>query len=312
MLTDKKYSLFAQELRAALASSRMSAQTVVEQLNNRGYVVPVKTFSYWLQGYYLPRVRSSFQLVATVEKICGVKGKTLCDALLYDLSSGKSFLPGGSENVVVPELPADLGGKEGVYFSAADSETDWDSELIREAIEDVTVVSADYLKMSHTNTIFGYVPVSNQPSLQVSTIYGYHDNEELPDEDHMIYGITGASIADQTMYEEDGIVNAVTSLSLPYSVAPGDFHTVSYTCDYIFSSPSLSSGNRYFVFPLSVYSWRVIFEGEPPKRVEYVAFSYDGEVEGEKIVTPIDVKDNAATVSLHDVHGFVGTIRWEL
>jgi hypothetical protein len=74
-------------LNRILDSTSFSSEVIVSELNRQGFPLPLRTFNYWLQGYFLPRSESAFQLVAILENICGVTDNRLSDALLEDLSS---------------------------------------------------------------------------------------------------------------------------------------------------------------------------------------------------------------------------------
>ena len=64
------------------------------------------------------------------------------------------------------------------------------------------------------------------------------------------------------------------------------------------------------LFQVSFYLCRVVFEGEPPKHIEYVAATYDGDVRSNEVVTPVNMDCNVAQISMQDVSGFIGPMRW--
>lgn len=56
-MSNPSASLFARELGKCLSIANMRPDEAVTALNDEGYPVPNKTFSYWLQGIFCPVVR---------------------------------------------------------------------------------------------------------------------------------------------------------------------------------------------------------------------------------------------------------------
>ena len=108
-----RQSRFASELNALLKETSMSPEGVVRELTKLSFPVPLHTFNYWLRGYFLPRSESAFQIVAILENMFGVTDNRLSNALLQDLSSGASFVPGESvqSELLGFEMPKEM------YFS---------------------------------------------------------------------------------------------------------------------------------------------------------------------------------------------------
>ena len=136
------HSRFASELNKLLGETSLSPEDVIVELSRRSFPMPLHTFSYWLQGYFLPRSESAFQLVGVLERIFGVSDNRLADALLEDLSSGNSFVPGESvQSAIIGDAPRRL---EGTRFSTtADSTSDWEANLIQKVVRDEVRLSAD-------------------------------------------------------------------------------------------------------------------------------------------------------------------------
>ena len=65
-------SRFARELNAMLKETSLSAEDITVELTRQGFPLPLRTFSNWLQGYFLPRSDAAFRLVSALESICGV------------------------------------------------------------------------------------------------------------------------------------------------------------------------------------------------------------------------------------------------
>ena len=304
----KTKSLFAQEFQRALDSSRLGVQDVAEQLHRYGHSVSMKTFSNWLQGYFLPRHGEAFRLVETLEKTCGVRSGRLRDALLDDLMSGESFVPEGykaAQGVRVPKRVGDE--KPEKFLEISDSQTNWEEEIIREVIHDQVVLNSGRNHMSNRTTILGRIPNSAAAFLNILLAY---EKDEMPEQDSVIYDVQGGEIIEQNVGEENGLVNVSTRIKLLNDAVPGALHRVSYTYDALATNTFAYVADRDFAFPLAFYSCSVTFEGEVPDNIEYV-FSLSGE--GEKkteIVTSLTPIENTVRVSYGNAFNGIGCVRW--
>lgn len=270
-------SHFAEELNKMLARASFSAEVIVAELNRQGFPLPLRTFSHWLQGYFLPRFDSAFQLVDALENICGVPDNRLSNALLHDLSLGASFVPDKlDDQFFVPTPPAMMDDTRSQRLKILDEKVDWSADLVRTAIKDDVYVSEDFTKFRHRVTVLAVVPNVENPSLTISSVY---EPGEHPIGDEHFYDIRGARLGKQGSYEEGGLVVHGVQLYLPDTVVPGELHEISYTWDYVVPDPVLTVGERIFPWILEFYACTVTFAGVVPKDIEYVTFSSDKEKE---------------------------------
>lgn len=272
-----QHSFFADELNRMLEKSSFSSEVIVGELNRRGFPLPLRTFAYWLKGYFLPRFESAFQLVDALENICGVTDNRLTDALLHDLSLGASFVPDRlDDQFFVPTPPATMNDARSQRLKILDEKVDWSADLVRTAIKDDVYVNEDFTKFRHRVTVLAVVPDVENPSLTISSVY---EPGERPIGDEHFYDIRGARLGKQGSYEEDGLAVHGVQLYLPDTVVPGELHEISYTWDYVVPAPVMTMGERIFPWILEFYSCTVTFTGAVPQDIEYVTFSSDEEKE---------------------------------
>lgn len=308
---NKRHSVFAGELQAALERSHMHAQDVVQQLSNYGHAIPMKTFLYWLDGYFLPRHDDAFALVETLERIFGMRDSSLRHALVADLSSGKSFVPEEYKVAQGVALPNKVGDDREKYLEVSDSQTDWDEEIIREVVHDGIIINAERNYIRHRTTIFGRIPSASAAFLNFPIIY--EEKEEKPETEKMLYGIYGGKIVEQTTHEEGDILTVNTRLALSSEAISGALHQISFTSDFRTTNCFTRAVERFFSFPLAFYSCSVTFEGDVPDNIEYV-FSIsdeDNDTEENVSIMPLIPIENTVRVSLGDVLGATGYVRWK-
>lgn len=304
-------SLFSQELQEALKQSKVSVQDAVQLLNNYGHAVPMKTFLYWLEGYFLPRHVDAFLLVETLERIFGIRDSGLRNALLDDLASAKSFVPPEYRTTQGALQPHKVGDDREKYLESSDDKTDWDEEIIREVIHDAVTINAERDYIHHRTTIFGRVPSGPAAFLNFPIIY--EGEEEKPEPEKILYDVRGGKIVEQTLYEEDGILNVATRLALSDETISGALHRISFTSDFCNPNGYTRVAERFFAFPLAFYSCTVTFEGEVPDTIEYV-FSTSDERRGrvkDTSVTPLVPIGNTVRVSRGNVFSGTGCVRWQ-
>lgn len=307
-------SRFAEELNAMLKETSMSAEEVVTELNKYGFPLPLHTFSYWLQGYFLPRSESAFQLVSTLERICGCSDNRFADALLYDLCSGKAFVPGEQVASAVVNLasqrrPAKIAGHLDDYFDNVEEATDWDADMIRRVIKDEIRISSDYKTAIHKVTNIALIPQAPNPAMKVSWLY---EKGDKPLDGEYVIDVQGAYISQQTVEEKDGVITFSMNLALDDAdIIPGQLHTISYTWGNTYETPRERIGGRIFPWELDFYSCTVIFEGEPPALVEYVVLPpYEDEAVEPLSVTPLAITNNMAKMSAENFGEVSGYIRY--
>ncbi|MBR5951613.1 MAG: hypothetical protein IKZ87_09330, partial [Actinomycetaceae bacterium] len=251
-------SRFAVELNKILEESSRSAEDVVEELNRRGFPLPFRTFSYWLQGYFLPHSDGAFQLVSILENMCGVEENRLSDALLQDLSSGASFVPGewlDSEVFGAQSLAAE----QTRFATAVSRAIDWKANLIQKVVRDEVTVSADYKKTHHKATVLARVPAVPDPTFIFQLLYGPH--ERVDGEDYF-QECSGITLDKQEIFEEeDGSRICVTKFSIPDSAVPGTLHKFSYSWNEESDTPLTQVNERLFPWSLDFYSCSITFEG---------------------------------------------------
>lgn len=259
-------SRFAEELNELLATSSMSAEDIVAELNKHGFPLPLHTFSYWLQGYFLPRSDSAFHLVSVLEIITGITDNRLSDALLQDLSSTASFVPGDS---VTPELFGSAVSENTHFFTTVDAATDWESVLIQKAIRDEAIVSADLKRVRYKSTVLARVPSVPNPTFIFQLL---HEEGLSSDGEEYLYDLSGIELKKQEIFEENGLTVCASHFSLPDDVVPGDLHRLSYSWAEKSVTPLKNVGERVLLWTLDFYSSSVTFEGGIPEGVRYATF----------------------------------------
>lgn len=307
-------SLFARELNKCLKASHLSPADVVASLNDDGFPVTDKTFSYWLKGYFLPRSEAAFQVVASLEDICSIPANTLSNALLYDLSSGKAFVPGESLSSEVIDLPAvktpaKIAGYLDDYFDAVEEATDWQADMIRRVIKDEIRISDDCKTAIHKTTNIALIPQVPNPSMTVSWIYEEGDS---PLDGEYVLDVQGAYIRQQKVEEKGGIVTFSMSLAIDDAdIVPGQLHTISYTWGNTYSKRRNRIGGRVFPWELDFYSCTVIFEETPPALVEYVVLPpYEDSENDPLMVTPLEIRNNMVQMSAMHFGEVIGYVRY--
>lgn len=225
-------SRFAEELNAILEQTSMSAEDVVVELNKYGFPLPLYTFSYWLQGYFLPRSDSAFQLVGILENICGVTNNCLSDALLHDLSSSYSFVPGDStQSDLVGSFPFEKVGNTG-FSTAADRAVDWEANVIQKAVRDEVYVNAERTYTRHKAIILARVPAVPNPTFVFQILYL---KGEDPGSDRRFYDLSGMTLRKQEIFNEGDMTVCAAQFALPDDVIPGDLHRLSYSWGFCYT-----------------------------------------------------------------------------
>lgn len=300
-----KQSRFAEELNKMLEETSMSAEDVVAQLNKYGFPVPLYTFAYWLQGYFLPRFESAFQMVSALEGIYGITDNRFSDALLEDLSSGLSFVPGEStESGFFATPPADFNYKFSPYFVEPEKTIDWEANLIQKVVRDEIYVSADRTHDHLKTTVLARVPSVPDPTFVLQLLYV---PGESPGDGEYVYDLSGIEIRKQEIYERDDVIICATRFSLPDNVVPGDLHTLSYSWDEYLQAPREKIGERLLPWTLDFYSCKVTFEGRVPEDIRYATFEL---FEGEEVEVPCDIpivrSGNTVSISAKNFGNCVG------
>lgn len=298
-------SRFAHELNKMLMQSSLSAEDIVEELNRRGFPLPLRTFNYWQQGYFLPRSDSAFQLISILEGICGGEGNRLSDALLQDLSSGNSFVPGE----YTPPEAINPSASKTRFSRSADRAIDWDANLIQKAVRDDVWISADYKKTHFTTTVLARVPSVPNPTFVFQLLFEPH--EQMANEDYF-YDLSGMTLQKQEFFnEEDGTISCVTKFSLPESAAPGDLHKLSCSWDEESEKPLDTLNERIFPWSVEFYSCKLTFEGGVPDDIRYVTYR---PVDDQEIEVPHDIPiirdENTVSLSMKNVANIIGTFRY--
>lgn len=291
----RELSYFARELNAMLDNTPFSAEVIVSELNRQGFPLPLRTFNYWLQGYFLPRFDSAFTLVDALESLCGVTDKRLANALIHDLSSGVYFVPEDSRAYPFnTTLPAVMDDELKQALTVLDEKVDWSADLVRRAIRDHVYVNEDFTQFRHRVTVLAVVPDAPNPSLTISSIY---EEGEHPISDNYFYDVKGAYLGKQDFYEEDGATIYGYQLYLPDTVVPGELHEISYTWDYVTPKPVPKLGERIFPWMLEFYSCTLTFEGGMPEHIEYVTYS-SSEEKDNPVVSDIPMIREGNTVRI--------------
>lgn len=294
-------SLFAKELNKRLVATSLSAEDVVRELNKYGFPVPQHTFSYWLQGYFLPRSEAAFQLVSVLENVLEVVDASLSDALLTDLSSGFSFVPGG--NAEVEALSASE--KHSLFSDDADDATDWEANAIHKVVRDEVVVSADRKAVTRTVTIFARVPSAPNPSVSFQVVF--RDGRDWPGHEDVFYDVTGMTLEKSDVSQKNGRTIYAARFSLPDNVAPGDLHKLSFKMDGCSRELIDVPCYRFLPWVLNLYSASVTFEGGIPENIRFVTCENRG---GEDVEVPNEIpvmrRGNTVSVSIKNFGNIVG------
>lgn len=297
-------SVFADELNRMLEVCSLSAEELVREVNRYGFPLPLRTFNYWLQGYFLPRSESAFQLVAILENICGVTDNRLSDALLEDLSSGASFVPGEFSQ---EEPTSDHSSKllEGTRFSTtADSTVDWEANLIQKAVRDEVYLSADHTYARYRATVLARVPAAPNPTFFFQLL---HEEGITKGGEEYFYDLSGIELKKQEISEENGMTVCAAQFALPDGVVPGDLYRFSYSWDEVSKKPMGRIGERLLPWTLDFYSCKVTFEGEISERTRYVTLepSNDKEIEIPNDISVIR-KANVLSMSMKNFGNVAG------
>ncbi|MBR5951615.1 MAG: hypothetical protein IKZ87_09340 [Actinomycetaceae bacterium] len=259
-------SRFANELNIALEEASMTPEDLVTALNRRGFPLPPKTLSYWLQGYFLPRNDTAFALVADIEDILDIRQSALSEALVQDIISGGSFVPGEFTAGSVAPPPAPEGTLES-HFAFLNENIDWEADLVRKVIHDDVTISVDWKHRWYKTTVLARVPSVPNPSFTVCVAY---DDGDKPGGAEHFYGVEGARMGKMESYTEDGVSVFGLQLYLPDGVVPGEMHRISYAWDLVIPVSRNSTVERSFPWLLDFYSCTITFEGGVPENVEYV------------------------------------------
>ncbi|MBR5951614.1 MAG: hypothetical protein IKZ87_09335 [Actinomycetaceae bacterium] len=295
-------SHFAHELTKFFNDSSLTVDHVVRELNDCGFPVPLHTFNYWLQGYFLPRSESAFQLVAVLEGICSITDNRLANALLVDLSSGSSFVPGASEQSGTVGFA--MSQEMDARFPTGSSVIDWEANLIQKAVHDEIWVSADYKYIRHRVGVLARVPAVPNPTFVFQVRYG--EGERLGS-DEAFYDLSGIKLRTLESFDDGDMTVVSAQFSLPDTVVPGDLHSLSYSCDYVTDEPIDIVGQRFLPWALDFYSCKVTFEGGIPDGIRYATFEVIGD---EEIEIPSDIpltrKDNTVSISIRNNGNHMG------
>ena len=296
-------SRFAYELNKAFNESSLPIEDVVTELNNRGYPMPLRTFNYWLQGYFLPRSESAFQLVATLESVLGVTDNCLANALLRDLASGSSFIPGDSEQsrLVGSAASANMDAR----FPTGNSVIDWEANLIQKAVRDEIWINADRTHFRHKSRALALVPAVPNPTFVFQIHYGH--GERLGSDD-AFYDLSGMKLRTLERFEDsDGTTVVSAQFALPDTAVPGDLHSLSYSSDYFTDEPINTVGRRFLPYALDFYSCKVTFDGGIPNGIQYKIFELIGDEEIEiSHDIPLIREGNTLSISTRNVGNRIG------
>ncbi|MBR6458720.1 MAG: hypothetical protein IKS49_00990 [Actinomycetaceae bacterium] len=298
-------SRFAEELNKILKETSMSPEEAVLEFKKHGLPVPLHTFNYWLQGYFLPRSESAFQLIAMLEGVYGITDSRFSDALLEDLSSGASFVPGeAGDDDFQSALPPNIGHKIDPYLDEAGKTIDWEANLIQKVVRDEVILNADRTYSRHTATILARIPAVPNPTFVFQLLY---EPGARPGTESHFYNVTGMSLRKQEIYEQDDMIICSTLFALPDDVVPGDLHTLSYSWDESSDKPRYKEAERYLPWILDFYSCKITFEGGIPEDIRYATFElYDDEEVEVPCDIPIVRSGNTVSMSAKNFGNLVG------
>lgn len=183
-----------------------------------------------------------------------------------------------------------------------DKAVDWSREAVREAREESIVISADFMAMTLTNTLFVRATVP-QATLHIGSYW---------EDDSSVYGpydIEGAE-ADQEFYVDNS--SMFLRLTLPDSAAP--VHRVSYKYR-ITASESLkeSAITSLLSWPLRLYTVNLTFEGEIPENITWTLTSVTGDdtSEGKTVLTrTLTPVGNTVTIARDNVSRGESVLAW--
>ncbi|MBR6458719.1 MAG: hypothetical protein IKS49_00985 [Actinomycetaceae bacterium] len=300
-----EHSYFAEELNAMLDQSSQSIEDIVGELNRHGFALPLRTFSYWLQGYFLPRSESAFQLVSMLEHIYGVTDNRFSDALLQDLSSGASFVPGEDVDIEVPVAPSSVDNRYSRYFGTSDKTVDWEANLIQKVVRDEVYACAGRTCDRRKTTVLARVPSAPNPTFVMQLLY---EQGEVPADENFFYDVTGMTLRKQEVFDEGDMLVCANYFSLPDDVVPGDLHALSYSWDEVLQQPRERIGERLLPWALDFYSCKVTFEDGVPEYIRYATFELHGDKEVE-VANDIHVirSGNAVSMSAKNFGNLAGT-----
>ena len=305
------HSLFAASLQEAFEASGKTIEGLVEELDEAGYTVPPHALTNWMGGNFLPRSEAAGEVVSALERILGISQSQLVKALVADLASGKAFVPGEVLRGLKPASAERVDGVIDRKFAQSDEETDWAAEVIRVRIEDHITVGANFRDIRHGVVTWARVPAAPNPQMNAPVVY---EPTDTPASLRLIYGIEGATLAGQKVYEmSGGHVNVTSRLALPGNANPGDLHRVAFASDLVRTEQATRVSERVFAWRLDRYECRVTFEGEVPGNVEYVFVESLGDTEmKDPVRLPVEVNGSEASIVIESHKVGLGWMEWTL
>lgn len=255
---------FAPELRRALARSGMSLAQVVEQLAEAGVSTTQATLSYWKSGRSLPRRASSRPIITELERILGLVEGTLIFALEHDLRAVSANRQ--ADNLIPAEgrEPSHSVPRRAIVWDKVQGTIDWSSDVRREAMLDRAVIAPDRLSVRFESLIICRIPRVRNPLLHVGVKSA--PGERLAGTPAESVAIEGATLK-ETLDSGEG--SAILRLAPPSTLLPGDMCAIRIAYSEYATTPLAHACERYFAWPLRLYSACVVFQGEPPASVSY-------------------------------------------
>lgn len=306
----REHRAFATALGSAMSLRGVSAHDLETLLFRRGHKVPTDWISNWRSGRSLPRRGSTLQAVREIERELRLSKDDLLAPLRSDMLAEQAIARGRNPlaRIAEPEYAdRDIIRK----FATMNSDVRWDGEVHREALTEEVLISADFHSVLIRNSIIVRYGPNPRPTMHIS-IFWDEDNPPPADDDIGIYEIDGATVGKVRTRVESFGIGKTTSLMLPKG-EEGTLHRLYYEQRYTSEPPLTETATRSFPFPISVYTGKVIFEGEVPPKLRFLQSRTD-DAGIEKIVRtrPLEPFGNSVQASAEDVVHATALFRWDL
>ena len=306
----KEHRAFAAALGAAMDLRGASAHDLGSLLYRRGHKVPTDWISHWRTGRSLPRRGSTLQAVREIERILRMREDDLLAPLRSDILAEQAIARGGRplQRIAEPEY-ADLDIVR--KFASMNRDIRWDGEVHREALTEEVVISADFHSALIRNSLVVRYGPNPRPTMHIS-IFWDADNPPPDKDDIGIYEIEGATVGKVRSVARSFGIGKTTSLMLPQG-EEGELHRLYYEQRYTSVPPLTETATRAFPWLVSVYTGKVVFEGQVPPRIRFIqSITDEAGVEKTERTRRMEASGDFVQTSAEDLLHMTTLFRWDL
>lgn len=308
-MPSRRNKTFAAALDAAMKEHNVDVHDLSRELRRRGHVVSTHKISNWRRGQSLPRLAATQKTIEEIEKILGID-TSLRAALRADLlaEQADAQTDAQADADIATTEPHNRDYDVNKAFSATDDSIDWDGEVYREAMDEEIIMSADFRTVRMKVSLVVRYKSNSSPTLHVASFW--HVGETPLENEIGLYEIEGAEIAQvHTETLPDGI-STITELRLPTGTS-GEIRRICYEQGYTSPTPLHASAARAFSWPI-VYSGRVIFEGEVPQNIRWVATqTHSNEVDRTVRALQLTPNENVVQHSMEAISNSSASFLWD-